>query len=476
MAFSDVPGRNISLRIELEPVYNALNSFSWLTGAKQLAGFNTWIIRTAETLTAERRPTNRLVFEGLRDALVPPEESMDFPAYLNQLAGQEPDLLRDQVLERLRTRFAQRVSVEGSLEAPTIARLLDDVEAYLTCVEYVQTDMPFDAQIQREVHALLHDPAALHYLLLSHLEHLWKTTFATEWQRVQSALRQQIKMFTRGLEEDLSIEQTFHMLTGRDLPLDLSARLAERAELTLVPSWHMGRHLALWEDEHGARLFFSEPPNYDVALLRATPVGRGELRARLSALADETRLRILDLLMQRDEMLAQDIIAALDLSQSSVSRHLKQLASMGYLYESRGEGANKTYRISSAFFARTAHAIEQLVSSERVQNSGEALDQVERPQELQRFLDKSGKLTLWPPARQRDKLLILEYLASFFEPDRVYNEKEVNALLLLHSTTRDSAALRRALYEYRFMNRLPDGSRYWLTGSELSQEEPVESL
>jgi len=45
----------------------------------------------------------------------------------------------------------------------------------------------------------------------------------------------------------------------------------------------------------------------------------------------------------------------------------------------------------------------------------------------------------------------------------------VNELLLLHSIVNDSAALRRALYEYRFMNRARDGSQYWLTGSELAE-------
>ena len=66
---------------------------------------------------------------------------------------------------------------------------------------------------------------------------------------------------------------------------------------------------------------------------------------------------------------------------------------------------------------------------------------------------------------------MLEYLAGFFEQGRVYSEKEVNALLLLHSTFKDSAALRRALYDYRFMHRTRDGSRYWLIGSEVSEQE-----
>ena len=68
---------------------------------------------------------------------------------------------------------------------------------------------------------------------------------------------------------------------------------------------------------------------------------------------------------------------------------------------------------------------------------------------------------------------MLEYLAGFFEQGRVYSEKEVNALLLLQSTFKDSAALRRALYDYRFMNRTRDGSRYWLLGSEVGEVEDL---
>jgi hypothetical protein len=78
---------------------------------------------------------------------------------------------------------------------------------------------------------------------------------------------------------------------------------------------------------------------------------------------------------------------------------------------------------------------------------------------------------MWPPAKQRDKLLILEYLAAFFEQERSYTEKEVNELLILHSTFKDSAALRRALYEYRFMNRTRDGSQYWLIGYRAPESE-----
>jgi hypothetical protein len=418
-----------------------------------------------------------LVFDGLRDALMPEREQNtgDFPAYLKDLSEQDPYAIRDRVLERLRSRFARRVSSEGLSAAPDTARLLSDVQAYLTCVEYVQVDVLFDAGLHREVHSLLNDAPALHAMLVSHLEALWKTTFAAEWKRVQRSLRWQVDMFTLGLDEEATIGEVFYTLTGRELPVDIAGRLTGAREIILVQSWHTGRNVTLWEDEESIRLFFSEPPNYDVALLRSTPVGRPELRARLSALADETRLHILELLAAQDELPAQDIIAALGLSQSNVSRHLKQLVTAGFVYERRGEGANKTYRLSSFYFDRTARALQQIASGQQAwigsEMEAQRTQEATLPQELRRFLDRSGKLTMWPPARQRDKLLILEYLAGFFEQGRIYNEKEVNEVLLLHSTFKDAAALRRALYEYRFMSRTRDGSRYWLIGTGTPEEE-----
>src|SRR5437764_13072906 len=93
----------VLLRVALEPVYNALNSFSLLTATDQLPGLNAWVVQTAAALTPERRHTNRLVFEGLRDALTPKQDVPDFPAYLKQLRTQDPDVVRNRVLEGLRS-------------------------------------------------------------------------------------------------------------------------------------------------------------------------------------------------------------------------------------------------------------------------------------------------------------------------------------------------------------------------------------
>ncbi len=466
-----------SVCLALEPVSNALNSFSLLNEVERLSGLNSWVTQTALAFTPEQRHTHRLVFEGLRDALTPQMDEPNFPSYLHNVTELNPFLVRKMVIEPLRSRFSRLVSYA----TPDTKRLFGDVDTFLYCVKLVQGEHVFDMELQREVHALLQEPSVLQSIILAHLEFLWKTTFLAEWRRVQSPLRWQVEMFTRSLDENAVVEETFLAFTGRTLPAD-SAEIAHKAsKIMLIPSWHTGRHITLWDgipfngnsDWNGKetlRLFFSTPPNYDVEALNATSIGRNELRARLNALADETRLRIIELLVQHDELSAQDIIASLDLSQSSISRHLKHLTAMGYLYERRGEGANKTYRLSSFYINRTANALNKLFSSDVTEVAPQASP---LPKELRRFLDKSGRLTTWPVAKQQDKLLILEYLVTFFEPGQVYSEKEVNELLLLHSIGKDAAALRRALYEFRFMNRTNDGAEYWLTGTREPEQEQV---
>jgi ArsR family transcriptional regulator len=80
----------------------------------------------------------------------------------------------------------------------------------------------------------------------------------------------------------------------------------------------------------------------------------------LSALADETRLHILALLKEREQLCAQEVITMLDASQSTVSRHLRQLSASGYVREQRTE-AGKCYRINHERFEATIDALETFI-------------------------------------------------------------------------------------------------------------------
>jgi ArsR family transcriptional regulator len=63
------------------------------------------------------------------------------------------------------------------------------------------------------------------------------------------------------------------------------------------------------------------------------------------ALGDETRLRIMALLLPGRELCVCDIVAALDLPQSTVSRHLAALRNVG-LVDDRRQSTWMHYRIN----------------------------------------------------------------------------------------------------------------------------------
>jgi ArsR family transcriptional regulator len=63
------------------------------------------------------------------------------------------------------------------------------------------------------------------------------------------------------------------------------------------------------------------------------------------SLADATRLKILWLLMAKDELCVCDIMGVLGITQSKASRHLRYLYHLGWV-EDRREGVWMNYRLS----------------------------------------------------------------------------------------------------------------------------------
>ncbi len=83
---------------------------------------------------------------------------------------------------------------------------------------------------------------------------------------------------------------------------------------------------------------------------------------------------------------------------------------------------------------------------------------------LETYMDADGRITEWPGKKKNDvKKLILDYMASKFEPGVEYTEREVNDILKRYHTFEDWALLRRELFEQGYMNRTKSGSAYWLT-------------
>jgi hypothetical protein len=83
------------------------------------------------------------------------------------------------------------------------------------------------------------------------------------------------------------------------------------------------------------------------------------------------------------------------------------------------------------------------------------------PRGLRPFVDGQGRLTAWP-AKQSIQKQAIALIATKLDVGREYSEREINELLQRWHTFDDWALLRRLLFDWRFVDREPDGSRYRL--------------
>jgi DNA-binding transcriptional ArsR family regulator len=153
------------------------------------------------------------------------------------------------------------------------------------------------------------------------------------------------------------------VVTGRDLSGHWEEDLRNIRELVFIPSAHIGPYVRLVsrkEESIGYLIFGARLP--EGTRVQSAALTRSELLVRFNALADDTRLQIIELLTEHDELCAQDIINLLDLSQSSASRHLRQLTATGYLTERRREVA-KCYSLNIDRVEDTLQALRRFLKT-----------------------------------------------------------------------------------------------------------------
>jgi hypothetical protein len=430
-----------------DPVRNALMTLAILNADLQQVDVEDWFYETLATLTPEQRRRNRLVFEAFGAALVPDETLPDFGSYLSALQALPAAELRDRLFRDLIN--------DGAVSVVT--SLLGDPQAYAEQLSRLNPGRPLEQALALEAHRLLNDPPALHDLIVAHLYDMWENVLGAEWER----LMPKMVAFRTFLEQrplpPRSVADTIRAFINRELPDAIAAQLAGVRQVVFVLSPYIRLHAARFGSDTTIWVFVLG--QFTALPLRAAPIKRAELLRPLTALADDTRLHILELLVRYEELPTQEIIAQLDQSQPNVSRHLKQLVAAGFVEELRGDGAHKRYRLHPRQVDSTFWTLRQLLSPE---NAREAVADVRvgQPAALQRFLDPSGRVTMWPARRQAQDLL-LGYLVAKFEYDREYTEREVNDLLKQWHTFQDHATLRRDLYDARLLDRTPDGARYW---------------
>jgi DNA-binding transcriptional ArsR family regulator len=126
-------------------------------------------------------------------------------------------------------------------------------------------------------------------------------------------------------------------------------------ELIFIPNPHIGPYIRATKVGENFYIYFGAhlPEGTET---RIPELDRAEIVAKLSALADETRLHILQRIGETGQMRSQEIMEATSLSQPSVSRYLSQLTAAGYLQERRENGA-KVYILNTDRLEKTLKAV-----------------------------------------------------------------------------------------------------------------------
>jgi DNA-binding transcriptional ArsR family regulator len=342
--------------IALEPVPNALNSLVLLTMVDQLSGLGEWVSRTSAALPPARRHTNRVVCEGLYYAIQPDRRWTSFPTYIDGLAAQPPEALRDRFFHNLLRDVCIHAARPDASAVADRAALESSVDAYLEFLRTQFGGIEIDEGIETETHTLVNDPPRMHDLVVSHLRTMWDEVLATEWERVQPVLQESIYAFQQFDLNARTPLEAARLVTGQELNEKWEQMVSGAKQVIFVPSAHVGPYVRkIFTDQYlwilfGARLPAGAAPS-------TSALGRSELLVRFGALNDDTRLRILALISRYSELRAQDVMARLDLTQSAASRHLRQLSATGLLIERWRDGA-KCYTLNRERITDTFRALE----------------------------------------------------------------------------------------------------------------------
>jgi DNA-binding transcriptional ArsR family regulator len=322
-----------------------------------MSGFASWVTDTYQSLSPTERETLQLVCWNIPDRVAFDYWDVTFDEFMTAMRSIKPEEFR---------RDATAWIAHHGENAPNLELFLNDRATYMAFIQSLYAEKPektslFNEDLHNRNFSMLQTPDELQQLVLGTIETMWERFLKHEWKRTEHMLRESAAAFEALRYDMMSVKDIVELVTNRDLSSkDLFEDDMNRAQhLVFVPSPHLGPYVSWLREMTGAYdlIFYGArlPKNTPI---RSSELNRAELLVRLNALADETRLRMLEMLTREEEICAQDFITILDLSQSSASRHLRQLTASGYITERRRDVA-KCYSLNRERIRDTMKALSQ---------------------------------------------------------------------------------------------------------------------
>lgn len=354
----DQPTREQYL-VSLEPVQNAIASMMLLTKDNDMPGTGAWLAQTREKLTDEELFRHRLVIIGFFHAILPKKNRASFSDYLDDMEKSDPVRLRDKMLETY-TEICIACNEDVKLAGVNWDDVLASKDAYVEFLIERFGGNLVDITLETQAYEYVINPPAMQKLIVNHLRWFWDKHLSQEWTRTEPLLRESVKAFQDVNLTNMSGLEIAQYITGQDLNDEKwEHTLGSADQVIFMPNPHIGPYVTKMYCNNNVILVFGARQPED-ASVRIPELDRADIVARMSALSDDTRLRILQMIAESGELRSQDIMAEVGLSQPSVSRYLTQLTVTGYLQERRVNGS-KAYTLNRDRIEKTLKAVHRFL-------------------------------------------------------------------------------------------------------------------
>ena len=342
--------------VMLEPGLNAFGSLLLLSYHEDEPGIHEWISKTRAQMSPEERVRHKLVMIGLHYAVLPRRGGLSFEAYLDELEATSPSELRERLLNAYSMICMTNESQKDIGQPVQWDEVLSSPTTYVEFLVHRFGEELTDEAMETQAYHYVIDPVAMKQLITGHLRWFWKNYLEAEWRRVHPMLEESARAFNQIDWSGKSRREIIEYVTGKEVDdLKWGDKLLEAKELVFIPNAHFGPYMRGTKIGDIFYIYFGAhmPEGSDI---RVPELDRAEIVSRLSALADDTRLNILQMIAENGEMRSQEIMEAINLSQPSVSRYLTQLTATGYLQERRESGA-KVYVLNRDRIEKTLKAV-----------------------------------------------------------------------------------------------------------------------
>jgi len=339
------------LNVSLSVTRNVFSSMLLLAKNEDEPGIHQWIAKTRANMSTKELANHRLALEGFFFALLPDDGQITFPAYLNQLEKTDALALRDKMLN------AYAGLWQGKTQEPVDwVKVLSSAESYIEFLRSRFDEQHVDVKVEKRAYDLVVDPPAMKDFLVGHMTWAWKTYFEAEWRRVEPMLLESVRSFKGTDFSSMTRAEAADFIIGQDVSeTKWCKHLDDVEQVEFIPNAHIGPYVHATVSNGTLQILFGARQPEGTGE-RIPELDRTEIVSRLSALADDTRLHILQLAGERGEIRVQDVLEVINLSQPSVSRYLTQLTAAGYLQERR-ESAAKVYFLNKDRIDKTLKAV-----------------------------------------------------------------------------------------------------------------------